>query len=186
MESPGPPSPADAATALADARRAQADLAAGLRLPGGFHPSIAAAITVQLATTAVGLALPATWAKIALAAGLALFAAVAAVQLARFRRLNGVWIAGFASRVVLGTATVSSLAYAAAFAGAVWASLLGLWWVTGVCAVAGGVAYAAGGHRWFSAYRGDPAAHVRSGSLWQVGALVVLAAAGLVLLVAAG
>ncbi len=72
-----------------------------------------------------------------MAGGLAVFAAVAGVQLARFRRLNGVWLGGFASRVVLGTATAASVSYAVALAAAIWAAygdrwgLVALWSAVG-------------------------------------------------------
>ena len=37
-------------------------------------------------------------------------------------RLNGVWLGGFASRVVLGTGTAASLSYAVALGAAIWAA----------------------------------------------------------------
>lgn len=89
-----------------------------------------------------------------LLAGLALFAAVAGVQLSRFRTANGVWLGGLASRVVLGTATTSSIAYVAALAAAVWA-----------------------------AYRARPSAHARGESAAVLAAAVLIALVGLVVLV---
>ncbi|EWC58685.1 hypothetical protein UO65_6039 [Actinokineospora spheciospongiae] len=185
MESSWTPQPDEAATALGDARRSQEGLAARLRLPGLFFGSIAVAVATQLATTAVGLAVGTTWSHLVLAAGLLVFCAVAVAQLTRFRNLNGVWIAGLAHRAVLGTATTASLSYTAALAGAVWAGHLDLWWLTAVCSAAGGIGYALGGRRWFSAYRGDPVAHSRAQSRWQLLAFATLAAAGVVLLLAA-
>jgi hypothetical protein len=86
---------------LTAAEASRSTLARGIATPSWFFTSMAVAI----ATQAVGLADDAPW---ALAGGLAFFTAVAAVQLARFRRRNGVWLGGFASRVVLGTGTLAS------------------------------------------------------------------------------
>ena len=81
-------------------------------------------------------------------AGLAVFAAVAGVQLARFRRVNGVWLGGFASRVVLGTGTAASVSYAAALAAAIWAAFGDHWWLVALWSAVGGAAYALSGRRW--------------------------------------
>ena len=93
------------------------------------------------------------------------FAAVAGIQLARFRRLNGVWLGGFASRVVLGTATAASVSYAVALGAAIWAAYADRWWLVALWSAVGGAAYALSGSRWMQTYRGDPAAHARGESL---------------------
>lgn len=148
-------------------------------MPPSFFTAIAVAIAAQIATTAAALSDGTAW---ALAAGLAFFTVVAGVQLAWFRRLNGVWVGGFASRVVLGTGAVASVSYAVALAAASWAAFDGRWWLVALCSVAGGVAYALGGRRWLGAYRGEPAVHGRGESALFLAALTVLAIAGLVLL----
>jgi hypothetical protein len=130
-------------------------------------------------TTAVGLGDGAPW---VLAAGLAMFAAVAGVQLARFRRLNGVWLGGFASRVVLGTGTLASASYAIALGAAIWAAYDARWWLVTFWAVAGGAAYALSGRRWLGAYRAQPAVHGRGESAAWLALLGVTALAGLALL----
>src|SRR6185312_7851237 len=107
----------------------------------------------QIATTAAGLG---DGNGVALAAGLALFAVVAGVQLARFRRLNGVWLGGFASRVVLGTGTAASVSYALALAAAIWAATGAHWWLVALWSAAGGAAYALSGRRWMRTYRATP------------------------------
>jgi hypothetical protein len=117
-----------------------------------------AAIAAQLATTAVGLGADALW---VLAAGLAIFVAVAVVQLARFRRLNGVWLGGFASRVVLGTGIPASASYAIALGAAIWAAFDELWWLVALWSIAGGAAYALSGRWWLRGYRALPAVHGR-------------------------
>lgn len=177
------PSPSEASAALADAEASRARLAGGLVLPPLFFASIGAAITTQIATAAVGLSQHDTWATWLLLGGLGAFIAVAAVQLARFRRLNGVWVGGLAGRGVLGTATSSWVSYALADGAAVWAAFERLWWLVGLCSLAGGVAYAFSGRRWFRIYRQDPATHGRGESVWQLAALGAVSVAGLVFLV---
>ena len=117
MESkPSRPSAAEASAALLEAETARGALADHIATPSWFFASISVAIAVQIATTAAGLGADALW---LLAGGLAVFAAVAGVQLARFRRVNGVWLGGFASRVVLGTGTAASVSYTVALAAAI-------------------------------------------------------------------
>ena len=145
--------------------------------------SVGAAITTHIASTAVGLGDGAPW---VLAAGLAVFVAVAGVHLARFRRLNGVWLGGFASRVVLGTATGASVAYAAALGAAIWAAYDARWWLVALSSLAGGAAYAFSGRRWMRDYRAWPSVHGRGESTVWLAALSVAAIAGLALLLLNG
>ena len=177
------PSPDDAAAALSDADAARTRLTDGLVLPSFFYISIGAAVTAQITTAAVGLAVHTNWAQWLLIAGLAAFALVAALQLIRFRRRNGVWVGGLAGRVVLGTATTSSLSYALALGAAVWAGFEDLWWLLGICSLAGGVAYTLSGRRWLRIYREDPATHGRGESAWQLAGLGAVALTGMVFLV---
>jgi hypothetical protein len=177
------PTAAEAAAALQDAEASRTALAGAVATPSWFSTSIAAAIAVQIATTAIGVGEGAPW---LLLGGLAVFAAVAGVQLARFRRCNGVWLGGFASRVVLGTATPASAAYAVALGAAIWAAFSASWWLVAVASVAGGAAYALGGVRWLGAYRAQPADHVRGESAAWLALAGVAAAAGLGLLLIAG
>jgi hypothetical protein len=174
------PSRAEASAALAAAEASRTALASEIAMPTWFSTSLAAAITVQIATTAVGLGRDLPW---LLALGVVLFGAVAAVQLARFRALNGVWLGGFASRVVLGTGHLTSLAYAAALGFAIWAAFGEHLWLVAVCSLAGGVAYALSGRRWLRTYRAAPALHGRGESAAWLAALSVTAVAGLALLV---
>ncbi len=183
METPDAPTPGEARAALADAEAARTTLAAGLVLPPLFLGSIGAAVAVQIATTAVGVAAPSGPSLVALVAGLALFAATAAYQVLAFRRANGVWLGGLLSRVVAGTATPASLSYAAALATATWAALAGAGWLVAGCAAAGGVAYVLSGRRWMQTYRAAPAVHGRGESALWLGVLVVIGLAGLLLLV---
>jgi hypothetical protein len=118
-------------------------------------------------------------------AGLAPFVLVAVVQLVRFRRLNGVWIGGLASRVVFGGDAAASTAHFLAMGAAIWAAFEEHWWLVGLCAIAGGVGYALCGVRWMRSYRGDPAAHSRGESVLLLVVLVVPLLAGAVLLVGA-
>src|SRR3954468_4736377 len=136
MESkPLHPTPEEALAALRDAEATRASLVDRIAMPSWFFASMGVAIAAQIGAVAVGLgdkhALDAgevatPWLAVA---GVAMFAAVAVVQLARFRRLNGIWLGGFASRVVLGTATAASLSYPVALGAAIWAAYGERWWL---------------------------------------------------------
>ena len=171
---------AEASAALLDAEVARARLADHIVTPSRFFASMSVAIAVQIATTAAGLGADSPW---LMAGGLAVFAAVAGVQLARFRRVNGVWLGGFASRVVLGTATATSVSYAVALAAAIWAAYGDRWWLVALWSAVGGATYALSGARWLRRYRGDPAAHARGESLAWLGVALAAAISGLALLV---
>ncbi len=152
-------------------------------LPSWFYTSIGLATVVQTATTAVGVADQSS-AGIGLAAvGLVPFVFVAVIQLVRFRRLNGVWVGGLASKVIFGTDATASTAHLLAMGAAIWAAFEQRWWLVGLCAIAAGVGYALCGVRWMRSYRGDPAAHSKGESALLLGALIVLLSAGAVLLV---
>jgi hypothetical protein len=168
-------------------------LAGALVLPSFFYAAIGAAVAVQIATAAFGiprsnvqgdhLAEVRAWGIVALAGGLAFFLLVAAIQLTRFRQLNGVWLGGLASRVVFGNDAAASTSYVVAFGASLWAGFEGIWWLVASCAIAGGAAYALSGRRWWRTYQGDPVAHGRGESAAWVAVFGVLAVAGLVLLV---
>src|SRR3954469_21330019 len=189
MESePHRPTAEKASAALVDAEATRATLADQIATPSWFFVSLGVAIAAQIATVAVGRgdkpALDAgevgtPW---LVAAGVALLAAVAGVQLARFRRLNGVRLGGFASRVVLGRATGASVAYPLALGAAIWAAYGERWWLVALCSSVGGAAYALSGRRWMHTYRGDPAAHARGESLAWLALGVAAALGALVML----
>ena len=184
MESkPACPTAAEASAALIDAEASRATLAHGIATPSWFFTSMGAAIAAQLATTAVGLGADALW---VLAAGLAIFAAVAGMQLARFRRLNGVWLGGLASRVVLGTGIPASASYAIALGAAIWAAYDARWWLVALWSIAGGAAYALSGRRWLRTYRALPAVHGRGESAAWLVLVSVAVLAGLALLLMNG
>lgn len=181
MESePHRPTAAEASVALVDADVARARLADHIVTPSWFFASMGVAIAVQIATTAAGLGDDAPW---LVAGGLAMFAAVAGVQLARFRRLNGVWLGGFASRVVLGTAPAASVPYTVALAAGIWAAYGEHWWLVALWSSVGGAAYALSGSRWMQSYRGDPAAHARGESLAWLALMTAAAISGMAMLV---
>ena len=181
MESRPPrPAAAEASAALRDAEAARTALAGRITTPRWFFAWLGAAIAVQIATTAAALGDDAPG---LLAAGLAVFALVAGVQLLRFRRVNGVWLGGFASRVVLGTGTAASVSYAVALAAAIWAAYGERWWLVALWSAAGGTGYALSGSRWMRGYRGDPEAHARGESLAWLALMSAAALGGLALLV---
>ncbi len=181
--SPEYPTAAEAATALAGAEASRARLAQRILTPSWFSASLGVVIAVQIATTAVGLV---EERPLVLVAGLVLFAIAAAAQLLRFRRLNGVWLGGFVSRVVLGTGTAASVSYVVALGLAVWAAFAEAWWAVALCSIAGGAGYAMAGRRWLRAYRDQPDVHGRGEPALWLAVLTVAALAGLVVLVALG
>jgi hypothetical protein len=65
------PEPSDPYAALVDADAARDDFVRAIALPSFFLTSIGAAISAQVATTAIGVAHAATWAPWALLGGLA-------------------------------------------------------------------------------------------------------------------
>jgi hypothetical protein len=182
MENSQPaPTPEDAAAALAEAEASRTQLAGALVLPSFFYAAIGAAAAVQVATSAFSITDDRVWAPIRLG-GVALFVLVAAIQMVRFRQLNGVRLGGLASRVVLGTATAASISYVLALGASSWAAFNRMWWLAAVCAVAGGAAYALSGRRWWRRYQGDPASHSRGESAGWIAILGAVAVAGVVLL----
>jgi hypothetical protein len=179
-----PATPSEARATLADAESARARLASSLLLPSYFCSSIGTAIAVQIGTGAAGIGVQKPWGLAVLGGGVLVFVLTAGIQLARFRRLNGAWLGGLASQVVLGTAGLASAAYAAAFALATWAALAGAWWLTPIAAVAGGGAYAWAGRRWWRSYQGAPAEHSHGERAVVLAAAAVVAVGGLAVLVA--
>jgi hypothetical protein len=178
-----PPSQDEAAAALVDAEASRAKLADGIVLPSWFATSLGVAIALQIGTAALGLGDGSSWAWAALVAGLVVFVVVGVVQLARFRRRNGVWLGGLAGRVVLGTGTIASSSYAVALAAAIWAAFADQWLLVAVASLAGGTAYALGGRRWLAAYRTEPEEHGRGESAAWLAVMALAAVGGLVLLV---
>src|ERR671934_473580 len=163
MESkPHRPTAEEASVALLDAEATRATLADHIATPSWFFVSMGVAIAAQIATVAVGLgdkhALDAgevdtPW---VVAAGVAVFVALAGVQLARFRRLNGVWLGGFVSRVVLGGASAASVSYPIALGAAIWAAYGERWWLVALWSLAGGAASAPRGRPWMPPYPPRP------------------------------
>ena len=177
-----PPTSAQAAAAIAEAEEGRASLAGGIVVPRWFFLPIGAAVALQIGTTATGLGATGDGMVWLFPAGLLALLFVMAVELARFRSRNGVWLGRLVSKVVGGTATAASTSYGAGLAGAIWAALAGAWWLVPVCSVAGGAGYALSGRAWVRSYRAEPAAHGRGEPAAVLAVLAVLALAGLVLL----
>ena len=183
--SPVPQTPNDPRSELAVADQARQRLAAGLRLPTGLQPALAAAVAVQVGAAAYGIAAQ-TAAGLAVAlAGVAVLMGVAALLLYQFRRINGVRVGGLSNQIVLGTGGTSTLVYMVGFGAATWAAFESRWWSVATAAVAAGVGYAFGTLRWWHAYRHDPATHAGGAPPWVLAALAVLACLGLVALLVA-
>ena len=173
----------DTAAALRDAEQARDELAGSVVFPRGHDLAIGAAVAVQIATSALGMYVDEPWALWALAGGVLLFGLVAALQLWRFVRLNGVRIRGFASKVIFGSAIDRVLRVRRRPGRRVRRGGQHLWWLTALAALGGGVVYVLSGRRWLRAYRREPARLGASESILWVALAVVLAVAGLVLLV---
>lgn len=153
MESSGHPTPQEAAAILAAVDGGQTSLAASVAVPRLFFATLGLAVTVQIGATAAGIAGAGAAPFSLLLGGNAAFVLVSAIQLARFRSLNGLWLGGLLSRVV------------------------------GATAAAGGAAYALSGAAWMRTYRSAPAVHSRSEPVTWLVAVVALAVVSLVLLV---
>ncbi|BEP12325.1 hypothetical protein acdb102_06360 [Acidothermaceae bacterium B102] len=177
-------SPEEASATLLAADQARTTMAQGLVLPSFLFASLGAAVALQLATTTLELVHDSVAGRWSLAAGVVAYLAVAATQLVRFRRLNGVWVGGLASRIVGGTAPAAMAAYVVAFVLAAWAADQKAWWLVVLGAVAGGAAYAWSGRRWWQNYLGAPAAHARAESAALLATIVVVALGGLFVLAA--
>jgi hypothetical protein len=173
----------DPRVAIADAEAARARLVGALELPSFFYASIAAAITAQIALAAAGIAWQDTRGVVLASIGVVIFVAVCAIQLNRFRRLNGVWVAGLLSRVMAGTAPASSVTYALSFAAATWVAFAQQWLLVALAAAIGGIAFAASGRHWWRGYREHPTNQPPAESGPWVATLASVAVAGAVLLV---
>jgi hypothetical protein len=180
------PDSEDPRSTLAVAEEARRRLAAGLRLPAGLFPALAAAVAVQIGAAAYGIAEQTVAGLAVLLGGLAVFLLVAADALHRFRRTNGVRVDGLGSRIVLGTGPTSTTTYLGALAAATWAAFGSLWWLVVVVALAGGAGYALGARQWWHAYRHDPVAHAHGASPRLLAGLAVLACLGLAVLLVVG
>jgi len=176
------PSAAEASTALNDAEASRTTLAQRIVAPSWFFTSIGVAVAAQIASCAVGVGATSPGTLAALVAGIVALAAVAGVQLTRFRRLNGVWVGGFVSRVVLGTGALASASYAITSVAAILAAFDSQWWLVAIWSTIGGAAYALSGRRWLSVYRAEPARHAQAESAVWFGVMAVAALAGLALL----
>ena len=177
--------PSDPSGELAAAEVARQRLTGGLRLPCWFHTSLGVAVAVQIGAVAYAIAEQGGAPMLVLVAGCLVFLVVAVVQVARFRRLNGVRVDGLVSRAVLGTSSWSVLAEVAGLAGAVWAALEDQPGLAAAAAIAGGAGYAASARLWWRRYQEDPAGHARAESRTTLVLIGGVAVAGLVALLLA-
>lgn len=181
-----PQGPEDPGLALTAASHASRRLAAGLRLPKGFHPALASAVAIQIGTAAYGIAAQSATGLAVALAGVVVFFGVAALALHQFRRVNGVRIDGLTSQVVMGTGTLATGIYVCTFGAATWAAFEAQWWLVVAAAAVGGAGYALGARQWWHAYRQDPAVHAGGVSPRMLGVLAALACLGLVVLLVTG
>lgn len=178
------PTPDEAAEALLEADRARDLLSHQWVIPSGFHSSIGIGIFFQIVTVALGVSDQSSRGIGLAVVGLVPIVLIGAVQLFRFRQLNGAWVSGMASRVVLGGDPSASTVHLLAMGAAMWAAFAERWWLVGLCAVAGGIGYALCGVRWVASYRNDPATYGKRESALVLAGLSVLFVAAAVLLVA--
>jgi hypothetical protein len=178
--------PDDPRQAIAAADLASHRLATGLRLPRGFHPALAVAVALQIATAAYGIAAQTLTGLAVALAGVAVFLGVAAIALHRFRQVNGVRVDGLTSQVVMGTGPLVTGVYVCAFGAATWAAFESQWWLVVAAAATGGAGYAMGARQWWRAYQQDPTAHADGVSPRMLALLAALACVGLVVLLVNG
>ena len=181
-----PQDPDDPGRVLAAADHASHRLAAGLRLPTGFHPALAAAVAIQIGTAAYGIAAQSGTGLAVALGGVAVFLGVAALALYRFRQVNGVRVDGLTSQVVLGTGPLATGIYVCTFGAATWAAFESQWWLVVAAAAVGGAGYALSARQWWHAYQQDPAAHAAGVSPRTLTVLAALACLGLVVLLVNG
>lgn len=150
------PPQATSAEALADlerAERARADFAAGLALPLGYDIVLGAAVAVQITTAAVAVTMGGAGAGLLVLGGLVVFGLAAGVQLLRFRQRNGAWLGGFVHQATFGVSWPAALGYGVALAAAMVAADARNWWLVGLAAVCGGLAWSVASVRWMRRYR---------------------------------
>ena len=175
-------SSSEGAADLSTAAAARDLFVRNLVLPRWFHPILGAAVALQIAATAIGVAQQSLAGLILAVAGCAVLAAVATALVRDFRRRNGVRLDALTSRVILGNTDLAGSAYALAAAGAIWAQLAGHAWLVAVAAVLGGIGYAVAGRRWWRQYRVAHQPPSLGDSRMVLAALVVVAIGGLVAL----
>jgi hypothetical protein len=159
--------------------------AGSLSLPRLFYTSLGVAIAIQVFSASWGIAANDGTGLVVAGAGVAFFAVVAATQLIRFRRANGVWVSGLASQVVLGSAPAASTVYALSVAGCIWAQFEDRGWLAAICAGLGGAGYAICGIFWWHRYQQAPQTHARAESRMLLIAMGLLGLLGAVLLLVA-
>ncbi|MBJ7359468.1 hypothetical protein [Nocardioides sp.] len=179
--------PSDPAGQLAAAESARQRLAASLGTPAWFHTWLGVATTVQIGAVAYGLSDDASGPRlVAVALGALFFAVVVAVLWLRFRRLNGARVGGLFSKALMGTSNRAALAETAGLGVAVWAGLVGLWWLVALASVSGGVGYAVSARLWWRDYQRDPASHAHGDSRGMLAVVGLATVAGLVALLVLG
>lgn len=183
---PQPQDPDDPRAALAVAADASRRLTDHLTLASGPLVALGAAVAVQVATAAVGIAAQTTAGLALVLSGFAVFLAVAGGVLHRFRRTHGVRVDGLVSQVLLGPGASASVVYLAAVAGAIWAAFGGRWWLVALAAAAAGTGCALGVRAWWRAYRRDPAGHARGATPRVLVGLAVAACVGFAALLVVG
>jgi hypothetical protein len=181
-----PPGVHEASLTLAQAGEARRRLTEALVLPSFFFSSLGLVIALEIGTTAIGVTRQHDMGWLLVCAGWAAVVVVAAVQLWRFRRLNGVRVSGLAHRVMWGTADAAALGHSLALAAAIWAALVGVGWLVWCSAAAGGAAYAWSGQRWWRTYLTDPTRHGRPAPLVVLASFVAVAVLGIAALLVFG
>ncbi|MFK5645244.1 hypothetical protein ACI3ET_01830 [Ornithinimicrobium sp. LYQ121] len=172
--------PDRAAAALREAEADRMALAGRIGPSRRFLVALGLVIAVHIGVVATGFARQQLW---IIGVGLAIFVVGAAVQLWVVRRLSGVWVAGFARHVVLGTGALASGTYVVALGAATWAAFAEQWWLVAAAAVAGGAAYSVAGRSWLSRQRRDPDRSWSAEPMAVQATMVVVALAGLAVLV---
>lgn len=137
------------------AEQARSELARGLVVPRGYDLTLGAGVAALVAVVAVSRVIGAWWATALLAAVALVFGAAGALQVRRFRELNGAWISGLRSGRTRVATALAVIAITAGFLGATVAAGAGRWLLVAVIAVASGLAYGAASRWWMHIYRSE-------------------------------
>ena len=162
------PSP-DHAAALRDADASRVELAGRVDPGRAMLGYLGVAMAVHIALVADGIA---NDRPLVVIGGLLVYWLMAVVQLRHLRRVTGMQVGAFASRVVFGTTWAASTWYVLGLGGAIWAAFESQWLLAALAALVGGAGYAIAGQRWVQRYHADP----RDRASWRAELVLGLAA----------
>lgn len=140
---------------LRQAGKERSELARGLTVPRGYDLTLGAGVAALVTVVAVSRAIEAWWAALLLAAVALVFGVAGALQVRRFRELNGAWVSGLRSGRTRVATAVAVVAITAGFLGAIVAAGAGRWLLVAAIAAASGLAYGGASRWWMYIYRSE-------------------------------